>query len=479
MSTILAGAVHEGRARDALARFHMLADHFTLTTSSHRPHQLSAIVSSLRHTMPPQSRGNGLPKGFHSKSTPNLPTLSSLDSDLLPAPNPPSAKTDAPTNLLSPTDTGTSPSEPASVEDNLSPEDPFTLDASGTSSVSDDEFDFDFENDADDVPNGRSTSTDGGTSSQPRRPLYSHASRSHSHLPHTSSALFPPFYNRPPTPLPPSPSLTSLLRPSFSAQTSRPTTPDSSDVEGINPSAGSRHATTTTTITGSGKRAPSATSGASNGGGTGTPTNNLTASFASATLVPRASPKVPTYEYYGFFIYLASSFAFLMYLLWAYLPRPFLHQLGIYYYPNRWWALAVPAWLVVLVVYIYVALASYNLGYLTLPMGSSENVVDDAAQIATLDSRGRVVRKGKDGKVEKVGSRKASGRHSRNSSVKKEGKSGNEFAVEPGTQVDWRGIWSESTDAVLDVPIGGVCEILYGDGREEGDDVNESVNSVL
>ncbi|KAK8199602.1 PIG-P, partial [Phyllosticta capitalensis] len=91
--------------------------------------------------------------------------------------------------------------------------------------------------------------------------------------------------------------------------------------------------------------------------------------------------KVPTYEYYGFFIYLASSFAFLMYLLWAYLPRPFLHQLGIYYYPNRWWALAVPAWLVVLVIYIYVALASYNLGYLTLPMRSIENLVDDTAQI--------------------------------------------------------------------------------------------------
>ncbi|EKG15913.1 PIG-P domain-containing protein [Macrophomina phaseolina MS6] len=457
--------------------------------------------------MPPQSRGNGLPKGFHSKSTPNLTTLSSLDSDRSAAPNPPSAKTDAPSNPLSPTDTGTSPSESASVEDNLSAEDPFTLDASGTSSVSDDEFDFDdVDADADDAHNGRSTSTDGGTSSQPRRPLYSHASRSHSHLPHTSSALFPPFYNRPPTPLPPSPSLTSLLRPSFSAQTSRPTTPDSSDVEGINPSAGSRRAastaaptaSTTTAMGGGGagststgtKRAPSATSGVSNGGGgggtgtgtgTGTPTNNLTASFASATLVPRASPKVPTYEYYGFFIYLASSFAFLMYLLWAYLPRPFLHQLGIYYYPNRWWALAVPAWLVVLVVYIYVALASYNLGYLTLPMRSSENMVDDAAQIATLDSRGRVVRKGKDGKVEKVASRKASGRHSSNGSVKGE-RGGSGFAVEPGTKVDWRGIWSESTDAVLDVPIGGVCEILYGDGREldeDGEDVDGSVNGVV
>jgi phosphatidylinositol glycan class P protein len=33
--------------------------------------------------------------------------------------------------------------------------------------------------------------------------------------------------------------------------------------------------------------------------------------------------------------------------------------------------------------------------------------------------------------------------------------------------VDWKGIWSTGTDAVLDVPIGGVCEILYG--GEEAD----------
>ncbi|KAL0262297.1 hypothetical protein SLS55_003739 [Diplodia seriata] len=453
--------------------------------------------------MPPQSRGTGLPTGFHSKSTPNLPTLSSLNSDLPPAPNPPSAKTDAPSNPLSPTDTNTSPSEAASVEDN---QDLFTFDdASGTSSASDDDFDLD-DFDGDDANlggggGGRSTSTDGNE--QPRRPLYSHASRSHSALPHTSSALFPPFYNRPPTPLPPSPSLTSLLRPSsFSAQTSRPTTPDSSDVEGATSSGGVRRTTSaiiTTAATGgvgggaSIKRAPSATSGMSASGvsAAGTPTggsagsgsnNSMATAFAAATLVPRASPKVPTYEYYGFFIYLASSFAFLMYLLWAYLPRPFLHQLGIYYYPNRWWALAVPAWLVALVIYIYVALASYNLGYLTLPMGSSENIVDDAAQIATLDSRGRVVRKGKGVKMEKVPARKASGRHSRDGSMK-EGKGGGAgYAVESGTIVDWKTIWGESTDAVLDVPVGGVCEILYGDGRETDDDdgeVNGHINGAL
>ena len=32
-------------------------------------------------------------------------------------------------------------------------------------------------------------------------------------------------------------------------------------------------------------------------------------------------------------------------------------------------------------------------------------------------------------------------------------------------ELDWKNIWSQGTDAVLDVPIGGVCEILYGSGR--------------
>lgn len=103
-----------------------------------------------------------------------------------------------------------------------------------------------------------------------RRPF----SQSSSSL-HGPNAFAPPFYNRPPTPLPPSPSLTSLLRPPFSTTTSRPTTPDSSDVE-----------------------TPNDTEAA------------VAKSARTATTVPRASPKVPTYEYYGFVLYLASSLAF-------------------------------------------------------------------------------------------------------------------------------------------------------------------------
>ncbi|KAI0178559.1 PIG-P-domain-containing protein [Hypoxylon sp. FL1284] len=197
----------------------------------------------------------------------------------------------------------------------------------------------------------------------------------------------PPFYGRPPTPLPPSPSLTSLLRPS------RPTTPDASDDE-LEP-------------------------------------------------VPRASPRVPTYEYYGFVLYLFSTLTFVMYLLWAYLPSPFLHALGIYYYPNRWWALAVPAWLVALIVFIYVALAACNVEILTLPLHAVETLVDEAAKVATVDAAGRV----------------------------NLGGAWRPITEKEAAHIEWTKVWDEGTDAVMDIPLSGVNEVLYGNPADWEDEL--------
>ncbi|KAL2359797.1 hypothetical protein RJZ56_007347 [Blastomyces dermatitidis] len=185
------------------------------------------------------------------------------------------------------------------------------------------------------------------------------------------NAFAPPFYNRPPTPLPPSPSLTSLLRPSFSTTTSRPTTPDSSDVENLNDMEAA-----------------------------------VARSARTAITVPRASPKVPTYEYYGFVLYLASSLAFLT------------------------------------IIYIYVALSAYNTGYLTLPMSSIENIVDEVANIAVIDSKGRR----RPGGSEKMNPNAATA----------------QIMGPQKRKLEWKYIWNEGTDAVMDIPVGGVCEVLYG-----------------
>jgi phosphatidylinositol N-acetylglucosaminyltransferase subunit P len=213
-----------------------------------------------------------------------------------------------------------------------------------------------------------------------------------------SHTFAPPFYGRPPTPLPPSPSLTSLLRPS------RPTTPDASDDD-------------------------------------------------LAAPVPRATPRVPTYEYYGFVLYLFSSLTFLVYLLWSFLPSPFLHALGIYYYPNRWWALAIPSFLVMTLCYIYVALAAYNTEILTLPLGDIETIVDEASKVAAVDAKGRI-RADERRRRER---RRGGG----------EGRPPRKHLVLPGGGLNWKEVWNEGTDAVMDIPLAGVCEVLYGDGRED------------
>lgn len=134
-----------------------------------------------------------------------------------------------------------------------------------------------------------------------------------------------------------------------------------------------------------------------------------------------------------------------MYLLWSYLPSPFLHQLGIYYYPNRWWSLALPAYLVMSVLYIYVALAAYNTGYLTRPLHDIENMVDDAGKIALIS------------RAPPTTSTAA--------------------AASSTIVADWKdSIWNQGTDAVMDIPIGAVCEILYGAAAAGGTDDDDETS---
>jgi phosphatidylinositol N-acetylglucosaminyltransferase subunit P len=405
--------------------------------------------------MAPQSRG------LQSKSTPNLPTtVNPFDTD--------------PHIPLSPSTAATSPSDAAaSVEDNVDPiadPDDFQLttagdsddassSASSTSNPDADDFAANHARHSPNAPDATPAANHGGRSLPARPSFYAHSSRSHSHLP-PHPALFPPFYNRPPTPLPPSPSLTSLLRPSFSTTTSRPTTPDSSDVEtpfapgvGGSSDAGTRRPGSSSAATVSSYRTQ-----ATGGGGGGGPRGSVSSIGRGSEEgpVPPTAPRVPTYESYGFAVYLFSSLAFLVYVLWAYVPSPILHSLGITYYPNRWWALAVPAWLVLGIVYIYFALASYNTGYLTLKLDSLEVLVDEVSRVAPLGAKDQR----KDGSLSVI--------------QRREVDMGDDGEIVVGNdsarQVPWAELWNEGTDAVLDVPAGGVCEILYGYGREPDED---------
>ncbi|KAG5179236.1 PIG-P [Tribonema minus] len=86
---------------------------------------------------------------------------------------------------------------------------------------------------------------------------------------------------------------------------------------------------------------------------------------------------------YGFAGWLASFILYGFYLLWAFIPEEQLHALGITYYPSKYWALALPC-------YVLVALTSIVVGYCSLnmmdtsPLDSLDTLTDNFTRPSTV-----------------------------------------------------------------------------------------------
>ncbi|KAJ3923083.1 PIG-P [Lentinula edodes] len=68
-------------------------------------------------------------------------------------------------------------------------------------------------------------------------------------------------------------------------------------------------------------------------------------------------------EFYGFVAWTSTSFLFVVYVLWALLPDEYIVRAGVEWYPNREWALLLPAWSMVVVLltyFTYMALTIYG-----------------------------------------------------------------------------------------------------------------------
>ncbi|KAJ1507731.1 hypothetical protein HMI54_003865 [Coelomomyces lativittatus] len=93
-------------------------------------------------------------------------------------------------------------------------------------------------------------------------------------------------------------------------------------------------------------------------------------------------PESPSYslEYYGFVMYLLSACSLVIYLCWAILPDSVFHAIGIYYYPDRWWALALPSWTILCFISVIVINTSYML-YKTPSPDSIETITDEFSKI--------------------------------------------------------------------------------------------------
>ncbi|KAG8249795.1 phosphatidylinositol N-acetylglucosaminyltransferase subunit P [Homalodisca vitripennis] len=85
----------------------------------------------------------------------------------------------------------------------------------------------------------------------------------------------------------------------------------------------------------------------------------------------------PSRANYGFALYLGSYTVFGIYVIWAFVPDDLLHSVGLTYWPQKYWALAVP--IHVLVTLALFAFCFYPAINLTLipPMNDNRIIYDE------------------------------------------------------------------------------------------------------
>jgi hypothetical protein len=62
-------------------------------------------------------------------------------------------------------------------------------------------------------------------------------------------------------------------------------------------------------------------------------------------------------------MWILTSFSFIAYLLWAFLPDTILNRFGIYYIPNKYFAIAVPTWIGMSTWLMIMAYVAYSMSH--------------------------------------------------------------------------------------------------------------------
>lgn len=86
----------------------------------------------------------------------------------------------------------------------------------------------------------------------------------------------------------------------------------------------------------------------------------------------------PHAEYKGFAIHILSGLFLACWLLWTFVPTRVLHACGIYYYPLRWWAVAIPSYILMAMAFTYLGLILYYVEVATDSLGARGTLLDRA-----------------------------------------------------------------------------------------------------